>query len=123
MTRRGHSNVQEEDLRHVLSDSSAGDYALIPIFGGATFATVKELPPLALRKREWLAIGQKMGWLTAHEDLLAALQELAKIGEEGVIERRETGKPTWYALDAVKNIASNAIAEATAIESPPKLPT
>jgi len=45
--------------------------------------------------------------------LLSALEAIAKIGEDGVIERRETGKPTWSALDAIKNIAREAIAKHT----------
>jgi len=44
--------------------------------------------------------------------LLEALRELAEIGEGGVIERRETGKPIWSALDAIKTIARAAIAKA-----------
>ena len=43
------------------------------------------------------------------EMMLEALRELAAIGEGGIIERRETGKPTWHALDAVKGIARAAI--------------
>lgn len=49
---------------------------------------------------------------SVNADLLAALEELRAIGEAGVIERRETGKPTWSALDAVKEIARAAIAKA-----------
>lgn len=51
--------------------------------------------------------------VNAHDDLLAALRKLAEIGEGGVVERRETGKPTWYALDVVAHIALAAIAQAT----------
>ena len=50
--------------------------------------------------------------IAAAPDLLAALHELAEIGEGGVIERRETGKPTWSALEAVATIARAAIAKA-----------
>lgn len=46
------------------------------------------------------------------EELLGALREVAAIGEAGVIERRETGKPTWCALDEIKDIANAAIAKA-----------
>ena len=51
--------------------------------------------------------------IAAAPDLLAALEQLAKIGDDGVIERRETGKPTWSALDTVKAISRAAIAKAT----------
>jgi len=44
--------------------------------------------------------------------LLAALRALAEIGAAGVVEKRETGKPTWSALDAVTNIARAAILKA-----------
>lgn len=43
--------------------------------------------------------------------LIETLRTLAEIGEAGVIERRETGKPTWSALDAVATIARAAIAK------------
>lgn len=43
--------------------------------------------------------------------LISALEAIEKIGEDGVIERRETGKPTWSALEAVKDIAREAIAK------------
>ena len=49
--------------------------------------------------------------LEAAPDMLKALHEVLAIGEGGVIETRETGKPTWHALDAVKTIASKAIAK------------
>ncbi len=49
----------------------------------------------------------------SHAELISALEAIAKIGEDGVIERRETGKPTWTALAAVKEIAREAIAKAT----------
>jgi len=50
--------------------------------------------------------------LKAAPDMLKALHEVLAIGEGGVIETRETGKPTWNALDAVKTIASKAIDKA-----------
>jgi len=52
--------------------------------------------------------------IAAAPELLEALRELAEIGEGGVIERRETGQPTWHALDAVRTIARAAIAKAEA---------
>ena len=36
---------------------------IIPIEGGASVYTVKDLPPLALSKEEWLTIGRKTGWI------------------------------------------------------------
>ena len=44
--------------------------------------------------------------------MLAALHELLAIGEGGVIEFRKTGKRIWCILDAVKEIARAAIAQA-----------
>lgn len=44
--------------------------------------------------------------------MLAALKELAAIGAAGVIERRETDKPTWHIISAIKAIAGEAIAKA-----------
>ena len=66
------------------------------------------------------AIGGKVGkevranahLIASAPALLEALRELAEIGEGGVIERRETGKPIWSALDAIKTIARAAIAKA-----------
>lgn len=50
--------------------------------------------------------------IAAAPDLAAALLELAEIGEAGVIERRETGKPTWSVLEAVATIARAALSRA-----------
>lgn len=50
--------------------------------------------------------------IAAAPAMLAALKELAAIGEAGIIERRETGKPTWCITDALKTIAGEAIAKA-----------
>lgn len=44
--------------------------------------------------------------------MLAALKELAAIAEAGVIERRETGKPSWNIMDAIKATTGEAIAKA-----------
>lgn len=46
-------------------------------------------------------------------NLLSALQEIATICDGGVLERRETGKPNWIALESVSKIARAAIAKAT----------
>ena len=45
--------------------------------------------------------------------LLEALEKLLAIGDAGVLERREEGKPVWHVLDEVKRIAGSAIAEAS----------
>jgi hypothetical protein len=55
--------------------------------------------------------------LAAAPELLEALRELAEIGEAGVIERRETDKPTWNALGAIKSISRAAIAKAEGREA------
>ena len=62
MAKRGHSNMRTEELERVPNSSASGDYAMIPIFGGASVTTAKELPPLSIRCREWEEIGAKMGW-------------------------------------------------------------
>jgi hypothetical protein len=48
--------------------------------------------------------------IAAAPAMLAALRDIETIGGAGVIERRETGKPTWHALDAIKDAARAAIA-------------
>jgi len=64
------------------------------------------------------ATGTCDGWACCRElerentELKEALIQVFRIGEEGVIERRETGKPTWHALDAIKTIAMTAIEKA-----------
>ena len=63
--KRGHSNVKSEKTTPWVdkyTPASAG-IAKIPLSGGATFQTVNELPPLALRESEWRQIGVKMGWI------------------------------------------------------------
>lgn len=50
--------------------------------------------------------------IAAAPTMLKALEELAAIGEGGAVMRHETGKTTWSALDAVKEIARAAIAKA-----------
>jgi hypothetical protein len=54
--------------------------------------------------------------IAAAPELLAALRALAEISTGGVIEKRETGKPTWYALEEIGKIAATAIAKATGEE-------
>lgn len=55
---RGHSNVRLENLT---TNKNTGA-AMIQIEGGATLSTVRELPPLALRREEWKQIGDRMNW-------------------------------------------------------------
>ena len=42
---------------------------------------------------------------------VTALERVMTIGKDGVIERRETGKPTWSALEEVRRIAETALAK------------
>jgi len=58
--KRGHSNVIVKELS--LWDTPP-DCAKLPLRGGATVSTCKELPPLALHKHEWEEIGRIMCWL------------------------------------------------------------
>ena len=53
--------------------------------------------------------------IAAAPDLLEALRMLRAIGAGGVIERIETGKPTWNALDEVEKIARTALDKAGAL--------
>jgi len=59
--KKGHSNVYRLD--EVKPYPTNPDRATIPIQGGASVTTVKELPPLALSREEWETIGRKMGWI------------------------------------------------------------
>ena len=58
---RGHSNAHVEQTEPY---PTMPHKASIPIEGGATVYTVKDLPPLALDREEWETIGRKMGWLS-----------------------------------------------------------
>lgn len=62
---RGHSNVY--DLENMHPYNTNPDRQSIPIQGGASVYTVKNLPDLALSKEEWLEIGKRAGWLTEYE--------------------------------------------------------
>lgn len=57
---RGHSNVHAEQAQP--HPRLGTDKAMIPISGGASFNTVRPLPPLALSREEWQEIGERMGW-------------------------------------------------------------
>jgi hypothetical protein len=64
--KRGHSNLRAEQTEAWSNDlkiPNAPDVARIPLEGGAGVYTVRELPPLALRKSEWEEIGRRMNWL------------------------------------------------------------
>lgn len=58
--KRGHSNIYPNQTRPFSADLP--DVAKIPLCGGSSVFTVKELPPLALREEEWREIGQRMNW-------------------------------------------------------------
>ncbi len=47
--------------------------------------------------------------IAALPKLLEALESLAKIGADGVIERRETGKPMWSAMDEIRKLTSASL--------------
>lgn len=62
--KRGHSNVHADETQTWTNDGRPNaDVAKIPLEGGFTVYTVKELPPLALKREEWQTIGKRMGWL------------------------------------------------------------
>jgi hypothetical protein len=69
MAKRGHSNVHAERTTVWATTDSRGrhisdpDMAVVPLEGGATVHSVRELPPLVLRRQEWAEIGRLMGWL------------------------------------------------------------
>lgn len=56
---RGHSNARVHEMQ---PHPTAPDKASIPIEGGASVYTVKDLPPLTLSRDEWQEIGERMGW-------------------------------------------------------------
>jgi hypothetical protein len=58
--KRGHSNVNAAKAEPWPDNP---EKARIPLQGGASVYTVRELPPLALGKSEWEEIGIRMGWL------------------------------------------------------------
>jgi hypothetical protein len=63
--KRGHSNVREHETVEWCKKDKAvtPGVARIPLNGGGTVQTWRELPPLALRVEEWQEIGRRMGWL------------------------------------------------------------
>ena len=58
--KRGHSNVYVERIERY---PTSKEVAKLPLYGGATVQTCKELPPLAMDKEDWEKIGRYMGWL------------------------------------------------------------
>lgn len=59
--KKGHSNAHADKTAPYPTNETK---ACIPIEGGASPYTVKELPPLALDREEWETIGARMGWFT-----------------------------------------------------------
>lgn len=58
--KRGHSNIDPTKARPW---KDTPEKACIPLTGGASFQSSRELPPLALGKDEWEEVGLRMGWL------------------------------------------------------------
>jgi hypothetical protein len=61
---KGHSNVHAEKTQawHEIDPNVEFGVACIPIVGGASPSTAKDLPHLSLRKEEWEEIGRRMEW-------------------------------------------------------------
>lgn len=60
----GHSNVHRLDETAPLITNP--ERAMVPIVGGESLDSVRELPPLALDRLEWEEIGARMGWVQGH---------------------------------------------------------
>lgn len=84
--------------------------------GSETLATVADLlgHTVATLARRGAAANDNANarLIAAAPAMLAALKELAAIAEAGAIERRETGKPSWNIMDAIKATTGEAIAKA-----------
>lgn len=65
--------------------------------------------PPQIRKKYQQEIVRR--WNT-HDELVAALEQVAGIAAAGVIHRMETGKPTWSAFDETIKIARAALEKA-----------
>lgn len=61
--KRGHSNIIDDRGNRIEPWPDLPHKARIPLIGGSTAASCKELPPLALDREEWERIGQVMGWI------------------------------------------------------------
>ncbi|MFA5307433.1 MAG: hypothetical protein WC365_08350 [Candidatus Babeliales bacterium] len=59
---KGHSNVCNLETMHPYPTNP--NRWCIPIEGGSSVYTVKNLPDLALSKNEWFEIGKKAGWIS-----------------------------------------------------------
>lgn len=91
---------------------SCGDMLKRRFIAEALESTIKsENQPSVFVKTD-LEVYANARLIASAPDLLAALKDIVAICKDGVIERRETGKPTWQALDAMAEIARAAIAAA-----------
>ena len=59
--KRGHSNIYNTGA--IKPYPTNPDRISIPIQGGASVTSVRELPTLSLSKREWEEIGKTAGWI------------------------------------------------------------
>lgn len=87
------------------------EYGSWPRFGVGDICTDKECPECY--SLAYPTDDELVNLRASAPELLAALQALAEISGGGVIEKRETGKPTWYALKEIRKIAVAAISQAT----------
>jgi hypothetical protein len=69
MSKRGHSNVYADKTKpwDSIDPGVESGIARIPLTGGSTASSARELPPLALRRSEWREIGVRMGWLVVRD--------------------------------------------------------
>lgn len=79
---RGHSNVYaSQTVLYPANPTSA----MVPLVGGASVHTVRNLPPLALDREEWETIGRRMGWLNSDQSKPAAnLSNVNHVGQPPV---------------------------------------
>jgi hypothetical protein len=63
--KRGHSNVDPSKTKpwDQIDPKVESGIACIPIVGGVTASSTRDLPPLSLRIEEWQEIGRRMGWM------------------------------------------------------------
>lgn len=65
-----------------------------------------------MKKPDITELDQIARAVAALPELLEALEAAWAIGDGGVVMRHETGKPSWSALDAIKEAASSALLKA-----------